>query len=92
MGQMEAGTRWDKGRTRQEQGPDGRGRGRPDGSRGQMVAGGLCLLPIAPSGVPSPFWYPIPYLVPYPLSGILPKIGVPPHNESPKWNSLLLDI
>ena len=47
----------------------------------------LSGIPSPLSGMPSPIWYPIsriwyptPYLVPHPI------------NESPKWNSSLLDI
>ena len=85
-----------------EHGPEGGwGVGAREGDRGPI------WYPISPvsyiipylvyhplSGIPSPIWYPIPNLVshlPY-LVSHLPLSGIPSTNESPKWNSSLLDI
>ena len=49
--------------------------------------------PIPPSGTQSPLWYPISHLAPHPpIWHRIPDTGYPYINESPKWNSSLLDM
>ena len=68
-------------------------RGGPDGS-GASWEQGPYLVPQSPYLVPhSPIWYPSPILHPIPLSGTPSRcMQYSYNNESPKWNSSLLDI